>query len=112
MWKLQLHKKRQKLKQKKNILNESITWISNKTIDFKNWNAWKMTKHKNKGMPAAFGGMPSKNFFILKNDKWCHNLESRIIKMECTFNHIHNMFKKYIIYSKLEWNQTNTDKHA
>lgn len=71
-----------------------------------------MTKHKNKGMPAAFGGMPSKNFFILKNDKWCHNLESRIIKMECTFHHIHNMFKKYIIYSKLEWNQTNTDKHA
>lgn len=50
-------------------------------------------------------------FFILKTDKCCHNLESRIIKMECMFNHTH-MFKKYIKYIKLEWNQTNTGKHA
>lgn len=45
-----------------------------------------------------------------KTEKCCHNLESRIIKMECMFNHIANTFKKYIIYTciKLTWNQTNT----
>lgn len=85
-------------------MNELIIWIFNKIIDFKNWNVWKMIKYKNKGMFVVFGGMSSKNFFIFKNDKWCYNLEFRIIKMECTFNYIYNMFKKYIICSKLEWN--------